>query len=78
MDLPRRVGFMDSTGLDVLIHARRMLDRDQRRLAVIAPPGPVLRAIEPAGLDAVLEVFPRPRVRAPAHMKRSFAPVARG
>jgi anti-anti-sigma factor len=53
-----QVGFIDSTGLHVLVHAHRMLDRDQRRLAVIAPDGPVLRTLGFAGLDAFLRIFP--------------------
>ena len=51
--------FKDSTGLRVLLHARRMLDRDQRQLAVIAPDdGPVVRLLERAGAAPLLPVFP--------------------
>jgi anti-anti-sigma factor len=52
------VGGIDSAGLDVLLHARRMLDRDQRRFAVIAPDGPVLRTLRHAGVERLVAVFP--------------------
>jgi anti-sigma B factor antagonist len=59
-----QVGFIDSAGLHVLLHARRMLDRDQRHLAIIAPDGPVLRTLRLAGVERLLPVFPD---RAGAH-----------
>jgi hypothetical protein len=43
-------------GADVLRHARCMLDRDDRRLAVIAPDGPVVRTLGLAGIDRVITV----------------------
>jgi anti-sigma B factor antagonist len=52
------VDAIDSTGLDVLLHARRMLDRDQRQFAVIAPDGPVLRTLRRAGVEQLVPVFP--------------------
>jgi anti-anti-sigma factor len=51
-------------GLEALLDAARRLDRDHRRLSVIAPPGPALRTLRQAGADRGLAVFPD---RASAH-----------
>src|SRR5262245_9773407 len=40
------VPFMSSAGVHALMRAHRELDRDDRRLAIICPPGPVRRVIE--------------------------------
>ena len=44
--------------LRLLLDADRMLDRDHRRLTVIAPDGPALRALELTGIAAALPVVP--------------------
>jgi anti-sigma B factor antagonist len=43
------VGFLDSSGLHVLLRARSLLGRGDRALAVICPPGPVRRVLELSG-----------------------------
>jgi len=40
------VGFLDSSGVHVLLRARSLLGREDRALAVICPPGHVRRALE--------------------------------
>jgi anti-sigma B factor antagonist len=52
-----RTGFMDSTGLHVLLTARRRVDELNRRLAVICPAGPVRRLFDIAGLDGELALY---------------------
>jgi anti-sigma B factor antagonist len=52
------VEFMDSTGLTALVRAHQAVDHGPRRLAVICPAGPALRAIEVSGLDTRIPVFP--------------------
>lgn len=55
----RAVTFIDSTGITALIGALRRLNRARRRLAVvIAPAGPVARALELTGLDHTFECHP--------------------
>jgi anti-sigma B factor antagonist len=48
------VEFMDSSGLHLLLRARALLAREERHLAVIAPPGPVRRVIDVAGVADLL------------------------
>jgi anti-anti-sigma factor len=48
------VEFMDSSGLHLLLRARAQLAREERHLAVIAPPGPVRRVIDVAGVFDLL------------------------
>lgn len=43
------VGFLDSSGLHVLLRARSLLGRKDRALAVICQPGPVRRVLELSG-----------------------------
>jgi anti-anti-sigma factor len=52
------VGFMDSTGLKLLLEARTAFSSEPRRFTVICPPGPVRRLLEIAGLDGVLAIYP--------------------
>lgn len=49
--------FLDSSGLSVLLHARAVLGREDRGLAVICPPGPVRRLFEVAGVRDLLFPF---------------------
>jgi anti-anti-sigma factor len=51
------VTFMDSSGLHALLAVRDRLHHDGRRLAVIAPSGPVRRLLELTGVDRILAVF---------------------
>ncbi len=50
------VGFMDSTGIKVLLHARSELSRAPRHFAVICPPGPVRRVLRIAGVEPALAI----------------------
>ena len=52
----RRVQFMDSAGLQLLLNARGRLVRASRRLSVTCEEGPVKRTIELARLTEVLDV----------------------
>ena len=44
------VEFLDSSGLLAVLHARGLLARDRRALAVVCPPGPVRQLFEVAGV----------------------------
>ncbi len=52
------VSFVDSSGLRLLLDVHRVLERDGRRLIVLAPSRPVRRLIEIAGLVSHLHVEP--------------------
>jgi anti-anti-sigma factor len=58
------ITFMDSTGAHVVLEANAALERDHRRLSIIAPPGPARRTIEAAGLADALPLF---NTRSDAH-----------
>jgi anti-sigma B factor antagonist len=53
-----KVGFMDSTGLALLINAHRRLSRRQKGFAVVCPPGPMLRVFEVTDMIDMLHVSP--------------------
>lgn len=51
------VSFMDSSGLALLLHARKAAsDRDGSLSVVIPPQGPVMRVVEVAGVGAHLDL----------------------
>jgi anti-sigma B factor antagonist len=50
------VGFVDSTGIGVLLNALRRLTRQGRMLSVVCPPGPVRRVFEITGLDGTFSL----------------------
>jgi anti-sigma B factor antagonist len=50
--------FMDSTGLHELLKVRERLAADGRRLALIAPAGPVRRMLELSGASRLFVLFP--------------------
>jgi anti-anti-sigma factor len=52
----RKVGFMDSVGLGVLIGARRRASADGVAVALICVDGPVRRVIDVAGLADVFTI----------------------
>jgi anti-sigma B factor antagonist len=52
------VRFMDSMGLQVLLRARRKLGRQDRQLALVCPPGPILRLLVVTNLDTAFSVHP--------------------
>lgn len=49
--------FLDSSGLRIVLHARAMLARDERALAIVCPPGPVRRLIGMAGVADLLFLY---------------------
>jgi anti-anti-sigma factor len=49
--------FLDSSGLSVLLRARALLGWDERRLAVICPPGPIRRLLDVAGVADLLAIY---------------------
>jgi anti-sigma B factor antagonist len=53
-----RVVFMDSTGLALLINARRRVVRRRQGFAIVCPRGPIARVFEIADMVESLRVFP--------------------
>lgn len=53
-----QVGFMDSTGLALLINANRRLTLRRKGFAVICPPGPLRRVFEITDMVETLHVCP--------------------
>jgi anti-sigma B factor antagonist len=53
-----RVGFMDSTGLALLINANRRLSLRRKGFAVVCPPGPLRRVFEITDMMETLHVCP--------------------
>jgi anti-sigma B factor antagonist len=51
-------GFMDSTGLALLINAHRRLTRRSKGFAVVCPPGPLRRVFEVTDMVETLRVCP--------------------
>jgi hypothetical protein len=51
------VGFLDSSGLHVLLRARSLLGREDRALAVICRPGPVRRVLELSGTADLFYIY---------------------
>jgi anti-sigma B factor antagonist len=51
-------GFMDSTGLALLINAHRRISRRSKGFAVVCPPGPLRRVFELTDLVDLLHVCP--------------------
>jgi anti-anti-sigma factor len=52
------VGFMDSTGLALLINAHRRLTRQRKGFAVVCPTGPLWRVFELTDMLDTLRVCP--------------------
>jgi anti-sigma B factor antagonist len=57
----RKLRFIDSAGLHILLNAQRRLTRRGRRFTVLCHPGPVARAMELARLSETLGVELSPR-----------------
>jgi anti-sigma B factor antagonist len=53
-----QVGFMDSTGLALLINANRRLTLRRKGFAVVCPPGPLRRVFEITDMVETLHVCP--------------------
>jgi anti-sigma B factor antagonist len=51
------LGFMDSTGLRMLLRASRMLDRQGGVLALVAPQGSVARVLQLTKADQLVPVY---------------------
>ena len=51
------VEFLDSSGLLAVLHARGLLARDRRALAVVCPPGPVRQVFEVAGVAEQFSLY---------------------
>src|SRR5688500_16765678 len=51
------VEFLDSSGVNVLVRARAVLEREERALAIVCPPGPARRIFEVAGITDLLTLF---------------------
>ena len=51
------VGFLDSSGLHVLLRARSLLAREDRALAVVCRPGPVRRVLELSGTADLFFIY---------------------
>jgi anti-sigma B factor antagonist len=52
------VGFLDSSGINVLLRVRALLGREERVLALVCPPGPVRRVLQLAGIDDLFALYP--------------------
>jgi anti-sigma B factor antagonist len=61
------VGFMDSSGVNVLLRARALLGRAERDMVLICPGGPVLHVLEAVGVAELFAVFPS-RAEAARHL----------
>jgi len=52
------VGFIDSSGLQVLLRARALLGRGDRALALVCPFGRVRRVFELSGVSELFALYP--------------------
>jgi stage II sporulation protein AA (anti-sigma F factor antagonist) len=57
----RHVTFMDSTGLNLLIHTYRSVTGQAGWLRVIAPSDPVMRLLRITGVDTLIDIRANPR-----------------
>jgi anti-anti-sigma factor len=62
----RRLSFMDSTGLRVIVSADKRARRSNRRVVIIQGPAPVRRVFEITRLDERLEIVDTPEEIEPA------------
>jgi anti-sigma B factor antagonist len=51
------VDFLDSSGIGCLVRARALLAREERALALIAPPGQARRALQLTGVDELVVIY---------------------
>jgi anti-sigma B factor antagonist len=51
------VSFLDSSGLATIVRARALLDRHDRPLAVVCPPGPARRIFELTSMEELFAIF---------------------
>ncbi len=52
------VDFMDSTGLGVLVGARRWMRKEQGELSLVVPRAPLLKLFRMTNLDRVFRIYP--------------------
>lgn len=60
------VGFLDSSGLRVILRARALLAREDRALVIVCPPGPVRRRFDETGIADLLFLYGSPAEAAAA------------
>jgi anti-anti-sigma factor len=51
------VGFLDSSGINVLLRVRALLGREERALVLVCPDGPVHRVLELAGIEDLFALY---------------------
>ena len=51
------VSFLDSSGLATIMRARALLEREDRSLAVVCPPGAARRIFELTNMQELLRIF---------------------
>lgn len=51
------VGFLDSTGLRLVLHWRALLAREERALAIVCPPGAVRKLFDVSGIGELLFLY---------------------
>jgi len=51
------LGFLDSSGIRLLLRARALLGRDERSLLLVCPHGPVRKAIELTGVSDLFAIY---------------------
>lgn len=54
----RNIAYMDSSGLGILVSAKKRLGNHQGEVIVITQQNSVLKALSLSGLDQILRVFP--------------------
>lgn len=60
------VSFLDSSGLAAIVRAHALLEREDRRLAVVCPPGPALRIFELTNMQELFAIYSSPQEAADA------------
>jgi anti-sigma B factor antagonist len=70
------VGFLDSTGLRLVLHWRGLLAREERALAIVCPPGPVRRLFDVAGVADLLFLYGSREAAAAALVRAPCPPTA--
>lgn len=54
----RRISYMDSSGLGILVSAKKRLGADQGEVVLITEQPAVLKALQLSGLDQIIGVYP--------------------
>jgi anti-sigma B factor antagonist len=61
-----QVEFLDTSGLRLILHARALLAREDRALAIVCPPGPARQLFEETGIADLLFLYTSPEEAATA------------